>query len=78
MILKYDFKLLIVYTCYRTIVISIDSVFLLIDIITLKIILLFMNKEGLLLKKIIKYLKILKKRSDIFIIENQLRVILEN
>ena len=38
----------------QTLVISMDSVFLLIDIFILRIILLLMPKEGLIVKKIIK------------------------
>jgi len=36
----------IVYTCYKTLVISMDSVFLLIDIFILRIILLLVPNEG--------------------------------
>ena len=43
-----------------------DSVFLLIDIFILRIILLLMPKEGLILKKIIKFFKLLKRRIDIY------------
>ena len=55
-----------------------DSVFLLIDIFILRIILLLMPKEGLILKKIIKFFKLLKRRIDILSAEAQLRFILEN
>ena len=55
-----------------------DSVFLLIDIFILRIILLLMPKEGLILKKIIKFLKLFKRRIDIFTAETQLKFILEN
>ena len=58
--------------------ISIDKVFLLIDIFILGIILLSMAKEGLILKKIIKFLKIYKRRIDIISAEVQLKFILEN
>ena len=68
----------IVYTCYKTLVISMDSVFLLIDIFILRIILLWMHKEGLILKKIIKFFKLLKRRIDILNAEAELKFILEN
>ena len=55
-----------------------DSVFLLIDICIFRIILLMMPKEGLILKKIIKFFKILKRRIDIFNAEAALKFILEN
>ena len=55
-----------------------DSVFLLIDILILRIILLFMRKEGLILKKIIKFFKLLKRRIDIRNAETELKFILEN
>tara|TARA_B100000945_G_scaffold10259_1_gene8122 strand:- start:1190 stop:1363 length:174 start_codon:yes stop_codon:yes gene_type:complete len=55
-----------------------DSVFLLIDICIFRIILLMMPKEGLILKKIIKFFKILKRRIDIFNAEAELKFILEN
>ena len=55
-----------------------DSVFLLIDILMLRIILLLMPKEGLILKKIIKFFKLLKKRIDILNAETELKFILEN
>ena len=54
------------------------SVFLLIDIFILRIILLFMPKEGLILKKIIKFFKLLKRRIDILNAETELKYILEN
>ena len=59
-------------------VISMDSVFLLIDILILRIILLLMPKEGLILKKIIKFFKLLKRRIDIRNAETELKFILEN
>ena len=55
-----------------------DSVFLLIDIFILIIILLLMPKEGLILKKIIKFFKLFKRRIDILSAEAQLEFILEN
>ena len=55
-----------------------DSVFLLIDIFILGIILLLMPKEGLILKKIIKFFKLLKRRIDILCTEAKLKFILEN
>ena len=55
-----------------------DSVFLLIDIFILKIILLLMPKEGLIVKKIIKFFKLLKRRIDILSAETELKFILEN
>ena len=54
-----------------------DSVFLLIDIYILRIILL-MPKDFLILKKIIKFLKLLKRRIDIYNAEAELKFILEN
>ena len=54
-----------------------DSVFLLIDIFILKIILLMPN-QGLILKKIIKFFKLLKRRIDIYNAEAELKFILEN
>ena len=68
----------IVYRCYKNLVISMDSVFLLIDILILRIILLLMPKEGLILKKIIKFFKLLKRRIDILNAETELKFILEN
>ena len=55
-----------------------DSVFLLIDIFILRIILLLLTKEGLILKKIIKFFKLLKRRIDILNAEAELKFILEN
>ncbi|ABO18215.1 Conserved hypothetical protein [Prochlorococcus marinus str. MIT 9301] len=55
-----------------------DSVFLLIDILILRIILLLMPKEGLILKKIIKFFKLLKRRIDILNAETELQFILDN
>ena len=55
-----------------------DSVFLLIDILMLRIILLLMPKEGLILKKIIKFFKLLKRRFEIRNAETELKYILEN
>ena len=55
-----------------------DSVFLLIDIFILRIILLLMPKEGLILKNIIKFFKLLKRRIDILNAEAELKFILEN
>ena len=55
-----------------------DSVFLLIDIFILRIILLLMPKEGLTLKKIIKFFILLKRRIDILNAEAELKFILEN
>ena len=54
------------------------SVFLLIDILIIEIILLLMTKEGLILKKITKFFKLLKKRIDILNAEAELKFILEN
>ena len=62
----------------QTFVISMDSVFLLIDIFILIIILLLMSKEGLIVKKIIKFFKLLKRRIDIYNAEAELKFILEN
>ena len=55
-----------------------DSVFLLIDILILGIILLLMPKEGLIVKKIIKFFKLLKRRIEIINAEAELKFILEN
>ncbi len=55
-----------------------DSVFLLIALLILIIILLLMPKQGLILKKIIKFLKLLKRRIDILNAEAELKFILEN
>ena len=57
---------------------AMDSVLMLIDIFILRIILLLMPKEGLILKKIIKFFKLLKKRIDILNAETELKFILEN
>ena len=46
--------------------------------LVLEIILLWMPKEGLIMKKIIKFYKILKRRIDILNAEAELRFILEN
>ena len=54
------------------------SVFLLIDIFILKIILLLIPREGLILKKIIKFFRLLKRRIDILNAETELKFILEN
>ena len=71
-------ELFFVYKGYKNVVTSIDSVFLLIDILILRIILLLMPKEGLILKKIIKFFKLLKRRIDIRNAETELKFILEN
>ncbi len=63
---------------WQTLVISMDSVFLLIDIFILGIILLLMPKEGIILKKIVKFFKLLKRRIDIHNAESELKFILEN
>ena len=55
-----------------------DSVFLLIDIFILRIILLLMHKEGLILKKIIKFFKLLKRKIEIHNVEAELKFLLEN
>ena len=55
-----------------------DSVFLLIDIFILRIILLLMPIERLILKKIIKFFKLIKRRIDIHNAEAELKYILEN
>ena len=55
-----------------------DSVFLLIDLWILIIILLLMPKQGLILKKIINFFKLLKRRIDIHNAEAELKFILEN
>ena len=54
------------------------SVFLLIDILIIRIILLLMPIEGLILKKIIKFFKLLKRRIEIHNAETELKFILEN
>ena len=51
---------------------------MLIDIFILKIILLFTPKEVLILKKIINFFKLLKRRIDILNAEAELNLILEN
>ena len=48
------------------------------DIFILKIILLLMPKEGLILKKIINFFKLLKRRIDILNAEAALKFILQN
>ena len=55
-----------------------DSVFLLIDILIPRIILLLMPKDGLIVKKLIKFFKFLKRRIDIYNAEAELKFILEN
>ena len=55
-----------------------DSVFLLIDKFILRIILLLMPKEGLIVKKIIKFFKLLKRRIDIYNAEAELKYLLES
>ena len=55
-----------------------DSVFLLIDIFILGIIVLLIPKDCLILKKIIKFFKLLKRRIDILNAEAELKFILEN
>ena len=55
-----------------------DPVFLLIDKFFLRIIQLLMPKEGLILKKITKFFKLLKRRIDILNAEAELKFILEN
>ena len=55
-----------------------DSVFLLIDILIIGIILLLITKEGLILKKITKFFKLLKRRIDILNAEAELNFLLEN
>ena len=72
------FGLFFVQNSYINLVISKDSVFLLIDILILRIILLLMPNEGLILKKIIKFFKLLKRRIDIRNAETELKFILEN
>ena len=62
----------------QKLVISMDSVFLLIDILILRIILLSVPKKVHFLKKIIKFLKSIKRRIDILSAETQLKFILEN
>ena len=55
-----------------------DPVFLLIALFIFKIILLLMPNEASIVKKIIKFFKILKKRIDILHAEAELKFILEN
>tara|TARA_Y100000991_G_scaffold57286_1_gene41964 strand:- start:156 stop:329 length:174 start_codon:yes stop_codon:yes gene_type:complete len=55
-----------------------DSVFLLIDILILGIISLLIPKEGLILKRITKFFRVLKRRIDILNAEAELKFILEN
>ncbi len=55
-----------------------DAVFLLIYIFILRIILLLMLKEELIVKKIIKFFKLLKRKIDIYNAEAELKFILEN
>ena len=62
----------------QTLVISMDSVFLLIDIFICRIILLLMPKEVLIMNKIIKFFKLVKRRIDIYNAEAELKFILEN
>jgi len=62
----------------QTLVISMDSVFLLIDIFILRIILLLMPKDGLIVKTLIKFFKLLKRRIEILNAEAELKFILEN
>jgi len=62
----------------QTLVISMDSVFLLIDIFILRIILLLVPNEGLILKKIIKFFKLLKRKIEILNAEAELKFLLEN
>ena len=54
-----------------------NAVLMLIDIFILRIILLLMPKEGLILKKIIKFFKLLKRRIEIHNAETELKFILE-
>ena len=51
---------------------------MLIDIFILRIILLLMPKEGLIVKKIIKFFKLLIRRIEILNAEAELKFILEN
>jgi len=55
-----------------------DSVFLLIDLFILRIVLLLMPRQGLIVKKIIKFNKLLKRRIDIRNAETELKFLLEN
>ena len=65
-------------TMLQNFVISKVSVFLLIDIFIRRIILLLMPKDDLILKKIIKFFKLLQRRIDILNAEAELKFILEN
>jgi len=56
----------------QTLVISMDSVFLLIDIFILKIILLLMPKEGLIVKKIINQSEYFNNQSEKFEVFNNI------
>ena len=76
--IKANFGVVYCIIMLQTLVISMDSVFLLIDIFILRIILLLMLKEGLIVKKIIKFFKLLKRRIDIYNSESELKFILEN
>ena len=49
-----------------------------VNILILRIILLLMPKEGLILKKIIKFFKLLKRKIEIHNAEAELKFILEN
>tara|TARA_B100001027_G_scaffold145063_1_gene101293 strand:+ start:353 stop:577 length:225 start_codon:yes stop_codon:yes gene_type:complete len=71
-------ELFIIESSSKTLVISEDSVFLLIDIFILGILLSFMPKDSTILKKIIKFFKLLKRRIDILNAEAELKFILEN
>ena len=71
-------EMFVVQLGYKNFVISMDSVFLLIDILILRIILLLMPKESLILKKIINFFKLLNRRIDILNAEAELKFILEN
>ena len=53
-----------------------DSVFLLIDLFILRVVLSLMPKEGLILKKIIKFFKLLIRRIEILNAEAELKFIL--
>ena len=64
-------------TMLQNFVMSKDSVFLLIDILILKILLLVPN-EGLILKKIMKFFKLLKRSIDILNEMAELKFILGN
>ena len=55
-----------------------DSVFLLIDRLVTRIILLSMTPIGRFLNLMMKFFKLLKRRIDIFNAETQLKFILEN